>query len=44
MTELRERRCRVPLGFRDGHRIAWCLLRISRRLSETLLVNRRLDT
>jgi len=25
MTQLCERRCRVPVGFRDGPRIAWCL-------------------
>jgi len=37
-------RCRVSVGFRDGPRIACCLLRISGRLSDTLLLNRRLDT
>jgi len=34
----------VPVGFRDGLRIVWCLLRTSRRLSVILLLNSRLDT
>jgi len=44
MTHLCEKRCRVPIGFLDGPRIVWCLLRISKRLIVTLLLSRRLDT
>jgi len=44
MTQLYERRCREPFGFHDAPGIAWYLLRISRCLSETLLLSRRLDT
>jgi len=43
MTELREKHCRMPVGFRDGPRIACCLVRFLRRLSEKLLLNRSLD-